>query len=125
MATKILIVDDSSTVRRQVETTLAGAGYAVIEAADGAQGLSAIDTQRDIALVICDLNMPNMGGLEMLMAVKADPRNARLPIVMLTSEAKADLIQQAKRGGAKGWVVKPFKPDQLLAAVRKIIGSSS
>ena len=125
MAAKILIVDDSSTVRHQVETTLAGAGYDVIEAADGAQGLSAIDAQRDIALVICDLNMPNMNGLEMLVAVKADPRNARLPIVMLTSEAKADLIQQAKRGGAKGWVVKPFKPDQLLGAVRKIIGSSS
>jgi len=73
--------------------------------------------------VICDVNMPNMNGLQMLEAVKADPANVALPVFMLTTESKADLLQQAKRCGAKGWIVKPFKPDQLVAAVRKVVGS--
>jgi two-component system chemotaxis response regulator CheY len=123
MAAKILIVDDSSTVRHQVGATLASAGYEILEAEDGLQGLSTIGARRDIALVICDINMPNMNGLDMLSAVKADASNASLPVVMLTTEGKGELIQQAKRRGAKGWVVKPFNPDQLLAAIRKIVGS--
>ncbi|HEY8923299.1 MAG TPA: response regulator [Polyangia bacterium] len=122
MSAKILIVDDSDTIRQQVGITLAQAGYEVLEAQDGVEGLNTIGVARDIALVICDINMPNMGGIEMLTAVKADAKNANLPVLMLTTEAKADLIQQAKRIGAKGWVVKPFKPDQLAAAVRKIVG---
>lgn len=122
MTAKILIVDDSDTIRQQVGITLAQAGYEVLEAQDGVEGLSTIGASRDIALVICDINMPNMGGIEMLTAVKADAKNANLPVLMLTTEAKAELIQQAKRIGAKGWVVKPFKPDQLAAAVRKIVG---
>jgi two-component system, chemotaxis family, chemotaxis protein CheY len=107
----------------KVGTTLVSAGYEILEAEDGLQGLSTIGSQRDIALVICDINMPNMNGLDMLSAVKADASNASLPVVMLTTEGKGELILQAKRRGAKGWVVKPFKPDQLLAAIRKIVGS--
>lgn len=122
MSAKILIVDDSRTIRQQIGVTLTQAGYSVVEAEDGVQGLSSIGSHHDIALVICDVNMPNMGGIEMLSAVKADAKNATLPVLMLTTEARADLIQQAKRIGAKGWVVKPFKPDQLTAAVRKIVG---
>jgi two-component system, chemotaxis family, chemotaxis protein CheY len=122
MPAKILIVDDSRTIRQQVTLTLGQAGYQILEAEDGVQGLDVIGAQADIALVICDINMPNMNGIEMLTAVKADVRNATLPVLMLTTEARADLIQQAKRIGAKGWVVKPFKPDQLAAAVRKIVG---
>lgn len=122
MAAKILIVDDSRTIRQLVGTVLLQAGFLVVEAEDGLQGVSTIDAQRDIDLVICDINMPNMNGIEMLTAVKANPRNAALPVVMLTTEGSADLIQQAKRQGAKGWVVKPFKPDQLVAAIRKIAG---
>jgi two-component system chemotaxis response regulator CheY len=122
MPAKILIVDDSRTIRQQVTLTLGQAGYQILEAEDGVQGLEIIAAQDDIALVICDINMPNMNGIEMLTAVKAEPRNAALPVLMLTTEARADLIQQAKRIGAKGWVVKPFKPDQLAAAVRKIVG---
>jgi len=122
MSAKILVVDDSRAIRQQVAAALAQAGYQVVEAEDGVQGLNTIGLERDIAMVICDVNMPNMNGLEMLAAVKADPRNAALPIFMLTTEGKADLIQQAKRNGAKGWIVKPFKPDQLIAAVRKVVG---
>lgn len=122
MSAKVLVVDDSRAIRQQVGTALAQAGYQVIEAEDGVQGLNTIGLQRDIAMVICDVNMPNMNGLEMLAAVKSDSSNAALPIFMLTTEGKADLIQQAKRNGAKGWIVKPFKPDQLVAAVRKVVG---
>ena len=122
MSAKVLIVDDSRAIRQQVGAVLTQAGYQVVEAEDGVQGLSAIGSQRDIAMVICDVNMPNMGGLDMLAAVKAEPSNAALPVFMLTTEGKADLIQQAKRSGAKGWIVKPFKPDQLVAAVRKVVG---
>lgn len=122
MPAKILIVDDSRTIRQQVTLTLGQAGYQILEAEDGVQGLEIIGAQDDIALVICDINMPNMNGIEMLTAVKAEARHAALPVLMLTTEARADLIQQAKRIGAKGWVVKPFKPDQLAAAVRKIVG---
>ncbi len=122
MSAKVLVVDDSRAIRQQVGTALAQAGYQVLEAEDGQQGLNTIGLQRDIAMVICDVNMPNMNGLEMLAAVKADSSNAALPIFMLTTEGKADLIQQAKRNGAKGWIVKPFKPDQLVAAVRKVVG---
>jgi two-component system, chemotaxis family, chemotaxis protein CheY len=122
MSAKILIVDDSRTIRQQVGNTLTQAGYQIVEAEDGVEGLSAITAQKDIALVICDVNMPNMDGIEMLTRVKADANNAALPVLMLTTEGKAELIQQAKRIGAKGWVVKPFKPDQLAAAVRKIVG---
>lgn len=119
---KVLVVDDSRTIRQLIVSALVQAGYQVVEAEDGREGLRAISQQRDIAMVICDVNMPNMNGLEMLAQVKADPSNAALPIFMLTTEGKAELIQQAKRSGAKGWIVKPFKPDQVVAAVRKVIG---
>lgn len=122
MSPKILIVDDSRTVRLQIATALSHAKYQVVEAEDGAAGLAAIESHPDIALVICDVTMPIMDGIEMLRRVKADARSAALPVLMLTAEGKADLIQEVKRLGAKGWIVKPFKPDQLVASVRKLVG---
>jgi two-component system, chemotaxis family, chemotaxis protein CheY len=121
-AATVLLVDDSRAIRQQVGDALTTAGYGILEAEDGIQGLLRLREHRDIAIVICDVNMPNMNGLEMLSELKADPSNAALPVLMLTTEGKADLIQQAKRSGAKAWIVKPFKADQLVAAVRKIIG---
>jgi len=123
MSAKVLVVDDSRAIRQLVGTALLQAGYEVIEAEDGQQGLSTISSERDIAMVICDVNMPNMNGLEMLAAVKAQANNSALPVLMLTTEGKADLIQQAKRCGAKGWIVKPFKPELLVSAVAKLIAS--
>jgi two-component system, chemotaxis family, chemotaxis protein CheY len=122
MAATVLVIDDSRAIRQQVGDALTQAGYSILEAEDGVQGLSTLSAQHDIAMVICDINMPHMNGLEMLAKLKADPQNAALPVLMLTTEGKADLIQQAKRSGAKGWIVKPFKADQLVAAVRKIVG---
>lgn len=118
---KILVVDDSPTVRQQVNLALTRSGYQVLEAGDGTEGLHQIDTQA-LSLVICDVNMPRMNGLEMLEQVRAKPRHASLPIVMLTSEGQPALIERAKKAGAKGWIVKPFKADLLVAAVNKLVG---
>jgi two-component system chemotaxis response regulator CheY len=117
---KVLIVDDSATVRQQVRAALAIAEFDVVEASDGTEGAETISRLSDLDAVICDVNMPRMNGLEMLEAVKKDPRNNLLPIVMLTTEGQHQLVQRAKAAGAKGWIVKPFKPELLLAAIRKL-----
>lgn len=122
MATKVMVVDDSRTVRQQVGMVLRGAGYDVIEAADGLEGAQKISETPDLALVICDVNMPKMTGLEMLVLVKKDSRNTQLTVLMLTTEGQPALIQRAKAAGARGWIVKPFKPELLLATVKKLTG---
>src|SRR5258706_11732550 len=96
MAKKILVVDDSSTVRQQVGSALAGAGYEIVEASDGLDGVAVLSGSDEFAAVICDVNMPRMTGLEMLEKVKAEPKNATLPILMLTTEGHAGAIQRAK-----------------------------
>ena len=124
MAKKIIVIDDSSTVREQVGSALAEAGYQILEAADGVQGLQVVEQNSDAALVICDINMPAMGGLELLARVKAGGKSAALPIVMLTTEGDPALIKQAKAAGAKAWIVKPFRRDLLVATVRKLAGAA-
>jgi two-component system chemotaxis response regulator CheY len=120
MTKRVLVVDDSATVRQQVRAALGVGEFEVVEATDGSEGADAINRIGDLAAVICDVNMPRMNGLEMLEAVKRDPKHATLPIVMLTTEGQHELVQRAKAAGAKGWIVKPFKPDLLLAAIRKL-----
>ena len=121
---KIVVVDDSRTARQQVIMALADAGYDVIEGVDGRDGLSKIVSNPDAALIICDVNMPIMNGLEMLNALKADHPAIQVPIIMVTTEAQLELVQQAKAAGARGWIVKPFKPHLLVAAVRKLVGDT-
>lgn len=117
---KILVVDDSAAVRQQVSLALSQAGFEVLEAEDGKIGADAIETDREIAMVICDVNMPNMNGIDMLTLVKSKPENDGLPILMLTTEGSPKLIKQAKEAGAKGWILKPFKAEQLVAAAQKL-----
>jgi two-component system, chemotaxis family, chemotaxis protein CheY len=117
---KILIIDDSATVRQQVRSALAPAGFEVLEAIDGVEGLETLTSRADLAAVLCDVNMPRMGGLQMLELAKAKGRLAALPVVMLTTEGQPELVQQAKAIGAKGWIVKPFKPEHLVATMRKL-----
>src|SRR3954468_23401593 len=119
-AKKVLVIDDSATVRRQVKAVLVPGGFEVLEACDGTEGAEAINGTADLTAVICDVNMPRMGGLEMLESIKSDPRHLALPVVMLTTEGQSELVQRAKLAGAKGWIVKPFKPELLLAAIRKL-----
>jgi two-component system, chemotaxis family, chemotaxis protein CheY len=116
---KVMIVDDSRTVRQQVVAALAPAGFEVLEAQDGIEALDRIKLTPDLALIICDLNMPRMNGLEML-GVARETAAISIPVVMLTTEGRTDLIEKAKRAGARGWLVKPFKPDQLIAVARKL-----
>jgi two-component system, chemotaxis family, chemotaxis protein CheY len=120
MAKKVLIVDDSATVRQQVAAALAPTGFEVTEASDGVAGLDALARDPAIAVVICDVNMPRMDGLAMLEAVKREPRHAALPVVMLTTEGQPALMKRAKEAGAKGWIVKPFNATLLAAAVQKL-----
>ena len=120
MDKKILIIDDSATVRHQVRAALLGNGFEILEAADGVEGLSTISEQHDLAAVVCDVNMPRMGGLQMLELAKAKGLLSTLPVVMLTTEGQPALVQQAKALGAKGWIVKPFKPELLVATMRKL-----
>lgn len=124
MSKKILVVDDSRSVRLQVRIALAEAGYDVVEAEDGQDGLEKVTqgSDSDVAMVVCDVNMPRMNGIELLEALKERGRLPALPVVMLTTEGQPDLIDRGKRAGAKGWIVKPFKPDLLIAAVQKLAG---
>jgi two-component system chemotaxis response regulator CheY len=121
MAKKVLVVDDSRIVRQQVGIALKDAGYEVIEAEDGLDGLSKIRANTDVAMVICDVNMPKMNGIEMVEAVKQGPHKD-LPILMLATEGQPELIQRAEKAGAKGWIVKPFKLELLIEAIRKLAG---
>lgn len=118
----VLIVDDSLTVRQQVSLTLKSAGYQIVEACDGREGVDALRTHAGIAMVLCDINMPCMSGLEFLETIKGEAAGPPLPVIMLTTEGSPELITRAKRAGAKGWIVKPFHADLLLAAVRRIVG---
>lgn len=119
---RILIVDDSETVRQQVRQALAPDEYDVVEARDGAEGLARIRQGSDLDLVLCDVNMPNMTGLEMLDRLRVEAQKP--PIVMLTSEGQPSFIRRARDAGAKAWIVKPFKVELLLAAIKKLTAAA-
>ena len=119
MTKRILVVDDSACVRQQVSFALVQAGYEVVEAVDGADGLRKV-LAGGIAMAICDVNMPHLDGLQLLEA--AQRASSTVPIVMLTTEGQPAMIERAKRAGARGWIIKPFKAALLVAAVRKLAG---
>ena len=120
MAKTILIVDDSSSLRQVVGIALKGAGYDVIEGCDGKDALSKLSGQK-VHLIISDVNMPNMDGITFVKEVKKLPAYKFTPIIMLTTESQDDKKREGQAAGAKAWVVKPFQPAQMLAAVSKLI----
>ncbi len=117
----IMTVDDSVSVRQMVSFTLKNAGYDTVEAADGKDALSRLTGSR-IHMIVTDLNMPNIDGIGLIKAVRAKPDYRFTPIIMLTTESQENKKQEGKSAGATGWIVKPFKPEQLLAVVKKLLG---
>ena len=120
MAKKILVIDDSASLREVVSIALQGAGYEVVQAADGQQALDKLDGSR-IHLAICDVNMPVMDGISFVKEAKKRQEYRFMPIIMLTTESRESRKQEGQMAGAKAWVVKPFRPEQMLHAVAKLI----
>jgi two-component system chemotaxis response regulator CheY len=120
MAKTIMIIDDSVSLRQVVGIALTSAGYEVLEACDGKDALAKLGGQR-IHLIICDVNMPNLDGIGFLKAMRELPAYKFTPVIMLTTEAGEDKKREGQAAGARAWVVKPFKPEQLLLAVAKLI----
>jgi two-component system chemotaxis response regulator CheY len=116
----ILTVDDSSSVRQTIKITLGRAGHTVEEACDGAEGLAKARAQR-FDLVITDLNMPNMNGIAMIKSIRGIGSLSGMPIVFLSTESDDAMKMEAKAAGATGWITKPFKPEQLLNVVSKLV----
>jgi len=116
----ILVVDDSRTVRMEVKAALLPQGYEVLEAADGAEGLVKMNECENIAMIICDVNMPKMNGLEMLTEVQKNRRFSNTKVMMMTTEGSATVIKKAQALGATAWLVKPFKGDQLVSTVARM-----
>ncbi|TVR92687.1 MAG: response regulator [Spirochaetaceae bacterium] len=118
MADKILIVDDSVSMRQMTNMILGGAGYEVVQAVDGKDGLAKMST--DIKVVITDYNMPNMNGIEFIKAVRSGTVNKSVPILMVTTESEDSKKQEGKSAGATGWITKPFDKDTLLQTIKKV-----
>ena len=122
MSKTILVVDDSASLRQVVNLALASAGYDVIEAVDGVDALTKLDG-RKVHLIISDVNMPNMDGITLVREIKQRADYKFTPIIMLTTESQEDKKAQGQAAGARAWVVKPFQPAPMLAAVAKLIAA--
>ena len=120
---QILIVDDSSTVRNEVGDFLTKSGLTVSLAVDGRDGLAKLKSDPSIKLVVCDVNMPNMDGLTMAEKVRSELHNQTVNIIMLTTENSPAMKERGKAAGIKGWIVKPFKGDAVLATFKKLVGA--
>ncbi len=118
MADKILIVDDSVSMRQMTNMILSGAGYEVVQAVDGKDGLDKMSA--DIKVIITDYNMPNMNGIEFIKAVRTGTVNKSVPILMVTTESENEKKQEGKSAGATGWITKPFDKDTLLQTIKKV-----
>ncbi len=121
MAKMIMTADDSASIRQMVSFTLSQAGYEVITAEDGKDALNKLN-ESTANMLITDLNMPNMDGIELIKQVRSNQAYKFMPIIMLTTESQDSKKQEAKKAGASGWIVKPFKPDQLVGVVKKVLG---
>jgi two-component system, chemotaxis family, chemotaxis protein CheY len=117
---KIMIVDDSDTIRHQLRDDLEGEGHIVLDASDGQQGLDVLGANQDLDLIICDVNMPVMDGLTMCEKIKNEELTLA-PIFMLTTETSKDMKMHGKRIGIRAWITKPYIPDTLLSAIQMVV----
>jgi len=120
MSKTIITVDDAQTMRKMVRFTLQPTGHEIIEAADGVEAFDTLKN-RQVDLIITDVNMPNMDGIELTRKLRSTPLHARTPIVLLTTESSPEKKNQGRAAGATGWIVKPFNQQQLLAIVSKVL----
>lgn len=118
----VLTVDDAATMRKLIGFTLSGGGYKVLEAADGHAALSVLRGS-PVDLIISDLNMPGMNGIDLTKEIRKLPRCAATPILIVTTESDGTVKSRAKTAGATGWIVKPFDPAQLMAIVKRVLGN--
>ncbi len=116
-----MTADDSASVRQMVVFTLKQNGYEVIEAVDGRDALTKLGSQK-VDMLLTDLNMPNLDGIGLIKGVRGGTLNRMIPIVMLTTESQESRKAEGKAAGATGWIIKPFKPEQLIAVIRKVLG---
>lgn len=123
MKQTILAVDDSATIRQMVSFTLKSAGYEVVEAKDGQDALEKLKSPVSLSIVVTDLNMPVMDGIGLIQQLRAHPTHKYVPIVVLTTESDTAKKQAARSAGATAWIVKPFRPEQLVAVIQKVLGS--
>ena len=120
MTPKVLIVDHTLSVRQQLNRTLTQAGFTVLEASDCELGLLQVEYHPDLAMVLTEVDMPHMDGLTMLERLKASGVRPALPVLMLTTHAPLALLGRAKRAGARGWIVRPIKAENLIETVRRL-----
>lgn len=120
MAKCIMIVDDSASMRQMVSFTLKKAGYDVVEAVNGKDGCDKIK-QSKVDLIVTDLNMPEMNGIDFIREVRLNPSYKFTPVLMLTTESQKDKIDEGKKVGCSGWIVKPFSPEHLLSTIQKMV----
>ncbi len=121
MAKTILAVDDSASIRQMVSFTLKGAGYDVVEAVDGEDALDKAKNHT-VSLILTDINMPRMDGLDLVKSLRVLPRYKIAPILVLTTESSEAMKTEGRAAGATGWLVKPFDPKRLLEVVKKVLG---
>ncbi len=121
MGKTILVVDDSVSMRQMVSFTLTGAGYEVVEAGDGKEAVDKLNGGAKPNLVITDLNMPNMDGIQLIKAIRGMAPHKFTPILMLTTESSDAKKKEGQGAGATGWVVKPFNPEQMLATIKIVM----
>lgn len=116
-----MIVDDASGIRHLVGQFLQEQGYETVEAIDGLDGMEQLKVNPDVSLIICDINMPNMDGITMVEAIRAELKNHHVKVLMLTTERRSDLKKRAKSAGVNGWLVKPFNGPNSLELIKRLV----
>ncbi|HTV21621.1 MAG TPA: response regulator [Polyangiaceae bacterium] len=117
---KVLVVDDSNSIRNEVSDALGPAGFDVLQAADATEAFACLAKHRDVSMMVLDVNMPGMSGIELLERLRAERPEETPPVLMLTTEAERQLVERAKKAGAKGWLLKPIKPELLVSTVNRL-----
>ena len=119
MTTTVLTVDDSRTMRDMLRLALSAAGFRVLQAIDGLEGLALLQDEKP-DVIVTDINMPRLDGFGFIEGVRKDCRHRATPILVLTTESDTEKKQRARQAGATGWIVKPFNPEKLVDALRRV-----